>query len=170
MQRSVQRSDGCSRCRIRIDVRAAHSADRVGGTILLVIGVENKQNIQSVLESGIHPVAHLRRAKKHVQEITRIAQLIVRVDKRHPQRMAIRERRNGGHLSDKAKRLFLSRFDVKDVFRVVIVSRKRRDRGDHHAHRMGIVVKSVEKLLDAFVDERVMRDVVRPDFQLLRGG
>ena len=47
-------------------------------------------------------------------------------------------------------------------FRVRIKSGKRGDRGNQHAHRMGIVVKSVEKFLDALVDKRVMRYVIGP--------
>src|ERR1700730_9070783 len=96
----------------------ADATDRVSGTVLLVIGVEDKQDIQSVLQSGVHPVARFRRSEKHVQEIAWVAQLIVRVDKRHPQRVAIRERRNGGHLPDKAERLLLARLKVEDVFGV----------------------------------------------------
>src|SRR2546421_8195930 len=44
------------------------------------------------------------------------------------------------------------------------------DRGDHHAHGMGVVVKAVQKFLDALMDESVMRDVVGPILQLRRRG
>ena len=117
---------------------------------------------------GIRAIPRLRRAEQHVQKISRIAQLVVGINERHPQRMAIRKRRDRRHFSDQAIRLFLARFLAEDIFRVVIVGRERRNRRNQHAHRMGIVMKAVEKFLDAFMNERVMRDVVGPILQLLR--
>ncbi len=55
---------------------------------------------------------------------------------------------------------------IENIFRVRIKSGKRRNRRNQHAHRVRVVVKSIEKFLDALVNERVMRDVVRPFVQL----
>ncbi len=162
VQRAVERGDGRGRGGIRINMRASDSADGVGGAVLFVIRVQDEEDIESALERGIRTVFRFRGAEKHVQKIARIAEFIVRIDERHSQSVPIRKCRNSGHLADEAVGLLPARFRVKNVLGVVIKGRKRGDRGDHHAHRVGVVVKSIEKLLDAFVDKSVMRDVVGP--------
>ena len=64
-------------------------------------------------------------------------------------------------LRDQPVDLFLPALHVEDVLRVRIKSRKRAERRFKHSHRMGVVVKTVDDLLDAFVDEGVVGDVVQ---------
>src|SRR5882724_9024385 len=132
--------------------------------------MQDEKNVESTLESRVGPVLWLGGAKKHVQEIARVAEVVVRINEGHSQRVTVRECRNRRHLADKAISLLLARFNAEDVFRVVIEGGKSRDRGHHHAHRMSIVMKAVQKFLDAFVDEGVMRDVVGPVLELRGGG
>ena len=44
---------------------------------------------------------------------------------------------------------------------------ERAHRAQEYPHRMGVVVEPTHELLDAFVDKRVVRDVVRPLLELL---
>src|SRR6266566_531247 len=134
------------------------------------VGIEFALHEVSVFQGWVRPVLRFGGAKKHVEKVARIAEVVVRIDERHAQGMTIRERSDRRNLSDKTIGLLLARLDAEDVFRVVIESGKRGNRGDHHAHGMGVVMKAVEKLLDAFVDESVMRDVVGPILQLRRRG
>src|SRR6266481_7822314 len=131
-----------------------------------MVRMKNKQNVQRALQCRVRPVSWLRGAKKHVQKIARIAEFIVRIDERHAEGMAVRERRNRRNFSDEAVGLLSARLSAEDIFRVVIESGKSSDRRDHHAHWMGVVMKTVQKFLDSFMDERVVRDVVGPIFQL----
>ncbi len=122
------------------------------------------------LQSRIRAVLQLAGPEQHVQEIAGVAQFVVRIDERHSQAMPVGERRQRRHLPDQAIGLLAPRFGIENILRFGIEGRERRHRRDHHAHRVGVVVKAVEKLLDAFVDEGVMRDVVGPVLQLRFGG
>jgi len=134
-----------------------------------MIGVQNEKNVQSALESGIRPVLRFGSPEQHVQEISRVAQIIVGVDIGHAQRVPVGKSSNRRHLADQAVGLLLARLGAEDVFRVVIEGGERGDSGNSHAHGMSVVVKPIEKFLDAFMDEGVMGDVVGPILQLCGG-
>ena len=130
------------------------------------VGEIDLVGLESALERRVGPVLCFRSAEQHVQEISRIAQIIVGVDVGHAQSVPVGEGRNGGHFADEAVGLFLARLGTEDVFGVAIESGERGDRRNGHPHRMGVVMKAVEKLLDALVNKSVMRDVIGPVFQL----
>ena len=52
VQRAVKRGCRGGRSGKRIDMRAAHTAHRVRGTILFVVGMQNEENVQSALQRG----------------------------------------------------------------------------------------------------------------------
>src|SRR6266853_3478085 len=166
VQRTVEGRDRRRRGGVGVHVGAADAADGVGGAVLLVVGMKDEQNVEGVLQGRVRSVFRFGGAKEHVEKVARIAKFVVGIDERHAQSVAIRECRDGGNLSDETISLLLARLRAEDVFRVVIESRKRGNGGDHHAHGMGVVMKAVQKFLDAFVDESVVRDVVGPILQL----
>src|SRR6266566_4298253 len=170
VERTVESSDRGGGRGIGIDVGAADAPDGVGGAVLLVVGMKDEENVESAFQGWVRPVLRFGGGKEHVQKVARIAEVVVRIDERHAQSMTIRECSDRRNLPDETIRLLLARLDAEDVFCVVIESGKRGNRGDHHAHGMGVVMKAVEKLLDAFVDESVMRDVIGPILQLRRRG
>ena len=151
-------------------MRTAHAAHRGGRTILLVVRVQNEENIESALERRIRPVFQLRGPEEHVEKIAAVAEFVVGIGERHAQTVPVRKRRQGRHFADQPVGLLAPRFGIGDVSRVGIKGRKRRDRRNQHAHRVSVVMKAVQKLLDALVDERVVRDVVSPFAQLRFGG
>src|SRR3989441_4671735 len=59
----------------------------------LVIGVQDEQHVQRMLQRLGGRVFHLGGLEHHVQEIARIAQIVVRVGVRHPHRVPVGERR-----------------------------------------------------------------------------
>ena len=79
------------------------------------------------------------------------------------------EGRNRRHFRNQAIDLFPTTLDVEDIFCVGIKSRERAERRFKHAHRMRVVVKAVDHLLDVFVDEGVIGDVPGPLFELCFG-
>ncbi len=135
-----------------------------------MVRVEDEENVQCVFEGRVGPIAVFSRAKEHVQKIAGIAELIVGIHERHAERMTIGEGRDRGHLANQAIGLLLARLSVKNFLGIVIESGERGDRGNHHAHGVGVIVKSVEKFLDALVNEGVVSDVVRPFLELRSGG
>src|SRR5258708_27097439 len=124
--------------------------------------MKDEENVERWLQGGVRQVYRFGGGKKRGEKVAGIAEVIVRIEERHAQGVPIRERRNGRKLSDETIGLLLAGLGAEDVFRVVIESGKRGNRGDHHAHGMGVVMEAVQKFLDAFVDESVVRDVVGP--------
>jgi len=156
--------------RVGVDVRAADSANGVRGAILLVVGVEDEENVESMLQWGIGPIARPGGGGTTCLRGCR-GSSARRQDKRKACPANDGKRRRPSWAScDQAIDLLFARVGVKDVFGVVIKSGKGCDGGDEHAHGMGIVMEAVEKLFDALVDEGVMRDVVGPVLELGRGG
>ena len=127
-----------------------------------MIGVQNEENVQGVLERGIGPVFQFRGLEEHVEEIAGIAQLVVGIGKGHSEAVAIGEGGERGHFANQAIGLLAAGFGVEDIARVRVEGGERGNGGDQHAHGVGVVMKAVEKFLDAFVNEGVMRDVVGP--------
>src|SRR5439155_1370489 len=123
---------------IWIDVRAADAADSVGRAILFVVGMQNKKNVERPLQRWIRPVLRFRSAKEHIQKVARIAELIVRIHKRHAQSVPVGERRDGRNFSNQTVGLLLARLYAENVLRVVIKSRQRGDRRAHHAKIFGV--------------------------------
>src|SRR5262249_51834847 len=58
---------------------------------------------------------------------------------------------------------------IKDVLRVAVESRQRRNRTDEHPHWMSVVVKAVDEFLDVLMDESVVCNSVLPLLELGRG-
>ena len=55
---------------------------------------------------------------------------------------------------------------VVDLVGVGVEGRERADRGDEHAHRVGVVAEALHEVLDVLVHERVDRDLVDPLLEL----
>src|SRR5437879_2517972 len=120
MERAVERSDGRGGSAVGIDVGAAHTADGVCGAVLLVVGMQDEENVERALQGRVRPVLRFGSAKEHVEKVARIAEVIVRINERHAQGVAIRECCNRRNLSDETIGMLLGRLGAKDVFRVVV--------------------------------------------------
>ena len=143
-------------------MRAADDAHRAGRAVLLVIGVQDEEHVERALQRRIRLVLQLRRLEHHVQEVAGIRQLVVGIDVRHPDHVAIAEAGDGDHLGDEPFDLLLPHVLVEDVLGLGIERAERADHGDEHAHRMGVVAERVEDAFEVLVDEGVVRDRVRP--------
>src|SRR6185369_8589117 len=106
------------------------------------------------------------RLEHHVEEIAFVTQIVIGIRVLHADAMSKSESRNRRHLRDQTIDLFTTKLDVEDVFRVRIKSRERAESRFKHAHRMGVIVKTIDDFLDVFVDECVVSDVFGPAFEL----
>src|SRR5262245_14688833 len=106
-------------------MRAADAAYDVRGAALLVISVKDKKHVERALQRGIRAVARFGGGEQHVEEMAGIVELGVGVYKRHAERVAVGESREGGYFSDEAIGLVAARLFVQDIFRVGIEGRKR---------------------------------------------
>src|SRR5260370_38939092 len=79
VQRTVKRGDSGGGGGVGIDVRAADAANGVGGAVLLGVRMKNKQKPERPLQRRVRPVFWLGSAKELVQQINRIAEVIVRI-------------------------------------------------------------------------------------------
>ena len=50
-------------------MRRAHRAHRAGGAVLLVVGVEDEEHVEGVLDLGCGHVARLHHLEHHAQEV-----------------------------------------------------------------------------------------------------
>jgi len=64
----------------------------------------------------VRPVLRFRSAEQHVQEVAGIAQIIVRIDERHAQRVTVGKRCDRRHFADQPVSLLLARLRAEDVF------------------------------------------------------
>ncbi len=101
-----------------------------------------------------------------LRKIADVTQIVVRIDVRTTDAVPVGERREGRHLADEPIHLQLPRFGIHDVLCLRIERRQSRNGTDQHSHRMGIIVKSIDELLDIFMGERVHHDIVGPLFVL----
>src|SRR5258708_23374115 len=113
VERAVEGSNRGGRGGVRIDVRAPDTADGVRRTILFVIGVKDKENVERALQGRVRPVFRLGGAKEHVKKVAWIAELIVWIDIRHAQRVPAGKCRECRNRSTQSIRLLPSRLDAR---------------------------------------------------------
>ena len=166
VQRPVEGGDAGRDRRVGVDLRGADRAYRVRRAVLLVIGVQDEEDVQGLLQPGIRLVLELGHLVEHVEEVAGVAQVVVRIDVRLPHRVPERERRERRHLRDQADHVEVAELLVVDLVRVGIERRQRAGRREQHPHRVRVVAEALHEALDVLVHERVDRDLVRPLVEL----
>ncbi len=147
-------------------MRAADAAHRVRAAILLVVGVQDEQHVERVLQNAIRFVLHLGHLEHHVQEVAGIAQIIVGIVVGHSHAVTIGKRGQGRHLGYQPVYLMAARLRVEDVLGILVERGQRSNRADQHPHRMRVVVERIHGFLDLLVNECVVSDVPGPFLQL----
>ena len=170
MQRPVERRRGGGDRGVRVDVRAADAAHGVGAAVLLVVGVQDEEHVERVLEGRIRPVLELGDLEHHVEEVAGVGEVVVRVGVGHAHRVPVGKGGDRRHLGEQPVGLNPPGCRIVNLFRIGVEGRERTHRRDQHPHRMGVVPEAVHEGLDVLVDDRVQRDVVGPLPEVLRGG
>src|SRR4029077_20876657 len=80
---TVESGNGGGSGGIRIDVRAANTSNRIGGTVLLVVGMQDEKHVERMLQSRIRAVFRFGGAKEHIEEIAGVPEFVVRINERH---------------------------------------------------------------------------------------
>ena len=93
------------------------------------------------LEAGLGDLPH------HGEEVRREREGVVGVDEGHAHAEAVGGGGQRGHLGDQPDDLLVAGLDVEDVFGVEVEGGQRGDGRDQHAHRVGVVVESLEEAL-----------------------
>src|SRR4051794_21302208 len=167
MKRAVEGSDAGCAGRVGVHLRRADVAHRAGRAVLLVVGVQDPQHVERALDPGVGLVLDLGHPVHHREEVAGVREVVVGIDVREAEVVAIRERRQGRDLGDQANGRHVALFLFLDVLRARVEGRQRADRCLQHAHRVGVVAEAVEELLDVLVDVGVDRDLVHPLVELV---
>ena len=166
VQRTVERRRRASHRRIRIDVRAADAAHRVGAAVLLVVRVQDEQTSSARSRTGFDLVLQLRHPEQHVQEVAREAEVVVRLVVGTADAVPVGVRRDGRNLGDQAVNLLLSRLLVEDLLAVGVERRECANGAQVDAHRMRVVLEPFHQLLDVLVKHGVGGDLPLPLVEL----
>jgi len=117
MQRAEQSRDAGGHRREWIHVRRAHHAHRAGRAVLLVIGVQDEQNLQSANEGRIRLVARLRHPVDHRQEVLDVRQRVVGIYDRQTLGVTIRKSRDRRRLGQQPDHGDVALLGIEDVAR-----------------------------------------------------
>ena len=162
VERAVERGDAGRDRRVGIDVRGTHGAHGVRGTVLLVVGVENEQDVDRPRVHRMGLVLRLRHPGDHRQEVLGVWQRVVGIDVGHPLHVPIGERRDRRYLRQEPDEGDVALVRVVNVLRARIERRQRGDARRKHRHRVRVVPESFHEVLDVLVHVRVHRDVGHP--------
>ena len=158
---------GCSCDRgIGIRVGASRAAHHVGAAILFVVGVENEQHLQGAFENRVGPVLQLGHLEERVEKIPGVAQVIVGIGKRETHTVPVAKGGDRGHFGNETENLLAPRLCVEDILGFRIERGQRAHDAQQHPHGMRVVAETVDKLLDVFMQQGVVLDIVHPLVEL----
>ena len=169
VQRAVEGGDAGGDRRVRVDLRGADGAHRRRRAVLLVVGVEDEEDVEGLREPRVRLVLDLGHLPHHPEEVPGVAEVVVGIDVRQAEAVAVGERGQRRHLRDQPDRRHVALLLVVDLLRVRVEGRQRADPGEQHPHRVGVVAEALEEVLDVLVDEGVVGDVVDPALELRLG-
>ena len=154
----------------RVRQRAAHCPHGIGAAVLFVVGVQDEKDVESARQGGIRLVLGLDHLPQHVHEILGVAEVVVGINIRETEAVAIRVGGDGGHLSNQAIDLKLAHLGVMHILRLRVNRGERRHGADEHTHGMGIVTKTLQEFLGRLVQHGMVSDVGDEIFQFRRRG
>ena len=107
---------------------------------------------------------------QHVHEILGVAEVVVGINVRETEAVAIGVGGDGGDFADQAIDLQLAHLGVMHIPGLRVHRGERRHGADEHPHGMGIVTKTLQEFLGGLVQHGVVSDVGDEILQFRRGG
>ena len=144
--------------REEVDHRAADQAHRAGGAVLLVVGVQDQQQVDGLLDHRVDVVLLAGRREHQAQEVADVAQPVVGIHERLADRVLVRVGRHGRHLGDQPVHRDLDLALVARVEGVGVEGRERGDRRGAGRHRMRVLRQRAVEALEVLVQHRVVGD------------
>ena len=167
VQRTVQRRRRAGHGAVRIGVARSNVTHHRSGAVLLVVGVQNEEHIQRLGQHRVRFVIALIHIIEHVNEVGRVAQLVVGVVVRAANAMTVGKRRHGGQLAQDAPDVLKAQLFVVDLLGVWVEGGKRRQRRDQEAHRVCVIAERLHQPRQVFVDVGVVHHLVLPVCKLV---
>src|SRR6185369_4858904 len=115
-------------------MRTSDTAHCIRAAVLFVIGMQDIENRQRTFKHRIWFVLQLRRLEHHVEEISFVTQIVIRIRILHTNTVAKRESSNGGYLGNQTIDLLPTTLFIKNIFSVRIESRQSAERRFKHSH------------------------------------
>lgn len=174
MTGSIQGSARSTHRGVDIDSRGSEVTHTGGTAVELVVGVEDKEDIKGLGESGVRTVVGVAELVKHVEEVLGVGELVCGgVNVRTTDTVTISKGRNSGHGSNDTMDLLVS--DALVLVEVLSVESRvglgvEGGHGGHgsdeHSHGVRIVAVRLHHGLEILVDVGVTHDTVVEVVQL----
>src|SRR5918994_3467965 len=169
MQRTVEPGAARGYGREGVDPGRPHDPHGGGRTVLLVVGVQDEEHVERLLQARVRLVLGLGHLEEHGQEVARIREVVVGVDVRQPEAVTVGKRGKGRHLGDKTHRRNVALVLIVDIFGLGVEGGEGADGSLQHPHRVRVVTEAVHEVLDVLVDVGVMGDLIGPLIELVLG-
>ena len=156
VQRPPQRADARRARGEQVGPGRAHHPHRRRAAILLVVGVEDEDQVQRVLDLRRDDVLLVGQREHHVQEVGAVAEVRVGIDERQPLRAAVGEGGDGADLADQPGGRLLQRLLVLDGEELLVETGQVAQRGRKDGHRRGVGRDVLELVLHALVQQLVV--------------
>ena len=170
VSRSPQRGDAGGDTGEGVGTGRAGQAHGGSRGVLFVIGVQHEDAVHGAGQHRIDRFDLCRRVEHHVQEVFRVAQLVVGVHQRLTHGILVDHGGDGRHLGDQANGRDFTVLRVVDVQRVVIEGGQGTHHATHDSHRMAVTTEAVEEVLQLLVHHGVVLDGAVEFLLLFRGG
>ena len=167
VQRPVERRDRARDTGVRVGLGGADAAHDARRAVLLVVGVEDEEDVERLLEDRVHDVLRLGHLPEHREEVAGVGELVVGVDVGEADGVPVGERRDRRHLRHEPDRVVGPLALVVDQLGVGIEGGERGDGRLEHPHRVRVVTEPFRELLDVLVEVGVRRDVAREPLELV---
>ena len=127
---------------------------------MLVVGVQGKDTVHSTLYRRADFVIFSRHREHHVQEVSRVAQVVTRINKWLTDVVLITHGYQGRHLRNQTVCTTYTHVKIRNVQVAVIEGRHRTNSTIQHGHRVGIVTEAMEEHVNLLMYHGVAFDSV----------
>ena len=155
VRRSPQGGDTGSDTGERVRARRACGTYGGGGRVLFVVRVQDQDTVHGAFQYRVNLVGFARRGEHHIQEVTRVGEVIARVNERLTDRILVAHRGHGRHFRQQTVGGDFTVARVIHVQRVMVERRQRAGNTAHHRHRVRVAAERVEQTGNLFMDHGV---------------
>jgi len=129
----------------QVGLAGADQPHRGGGAVLFMVGVQDEQHVQSTGDQRVDLEGRGGNGEGHPQKVLHVAQGVVGIHQRLPDRLLVSVRRDRGELGHEPDRGDLHLLRVQGIEAVLIERRQAADGCGQHRHRMGVAGEAIEE-------------------------
>ena len=127
---------------------------------MLVVGVQGKDTVHSTFYRRADFVIFSRNREHHVQEVSRVAQIVTRINKWLTNVVFVTHRYQGRHLCDQTVCTTYTHVKIRNV-QVAVVERGHRTNSTvQHRHRVSVITETMEEHMNLLMYHSVALDSV----------